>query len=164
MPAFGYLCAMSNLPPLEGACALFLDFDGTLADIAAHSEAVQVVAELPALLAQLGAQRGGALAVVSGRPVAEIDHHLHPAQLPAAGVHGVGAPRRRRPAAPAAAAGARRRGAVDRPVVRAHPGTRLEAKPGALALHYRGADEHAAACATAMDACADPGRRARRWC
>jgi trehalose 6-phosphate phosphatase len=60
--------ASSDLPPLPGArAALFLDFDGTLIDIAPRPDAVVVPPDLPALLARLSAQLGGAVAIVTGR-------------------------------------------------------------------------------------------------
>lgn len=69
--------------------ALFLDFDGTLAEIAPRPDAVQVEAGLPAVLERLRDRLGGALAIVTGRPVAVIDDFLAPARLDAAGLHGV---------------------------------------------------------------------------
>jgi trehalose 6-phosphate phosphatase len=69
--------------------ALFLDFDGTLAEIAPRPDAVRVEAGLPAVLERLRDRLGGALAIVTGRPVAVIDDFLAPARLDAAGLHGV---------------------------------------------------------------------------
>jgi trehalose 6-phosphate phosphatase len=68
--------------------ALFLDLDGTLLEIAATPDAVIVPDDL---IADLGAAFGaldGALAIVSGRRLAEIDTLLAPLLLPAAGEHG----------------------------------------------------------------------------
>ena len=60
--------AFPNLPPLPGPrAALFLDFDGTLIDIAPRPDAVVVPPDLPALLARLSAGLGGAVAIVTGR-------------------------------------------------------------------------------------------------
>jgi trehalose 6-phosphate phosphatase len=60
--------ASSDLPPLPGPqAALFLDFDGTLIDIAPRPDAVVVPPDLPALLARLSAGLGGAVAIVTGR-------------------------------------------------------------------------------------------------
>ncbi len=69
--------------------ALFLDFDGTLVDIAPRPDAVRVEAGLIENLVVLRTRLGGALAIVSGRPIAQIDGFLSPAVLDAAGLHGV---------------------------------------------------------------------------
>ncbi|MDP2022668.1 MAG: trehalose-phosphatase, partial [Hydrogenophaga sp.] len=59
---------MSTLPSLlAGPCALFLDFDGTLAELAPRPDEVVVPRELVALLERLHAQLDGALALVTGR-------------------------------------------------------------------------------------------------
>jgi trehalose 6-phosphate phosphatase len=73
---------------------LFLDVDGTLLDFAASPELARVPAGLTAQLEQLHASLAGAVALVSGRPVADLDRLFFPLQLPAAGVHGL----ERRPA------------------------------------------------------------------
>lgn len=136
------------LPPCGSA--LFLDFDGTLTDIAAQPDAVKVAHGVVLRLRQLAHELGGAVAVVSGRPVAEIDRWLHPLRLPVAGVHG--AERRgpdgflRRIAMPDLAPAR----AVAEALVRRHPALRLEVKPGALALHYRQADTLEDECVAAM--------------
>ena len=69
--------------------ALFLDFDGTLVDIAPTPDAVRVEPGLVDDLITLRERLGGALAIVTGRPVAQIDAFLAPAHLDAAGLHGV---------------------------------------------------------------------------
>jgi trehalose 6-phosphate phosphatase len=68
--------------------ALFLDLDGTLIEQASEPDAVVVDAQLPALLQQLAERTGGATALISGRAIARLDALLHPAHLPAAGLHG----------------------------------------------------------------------------
>jgi len=68
--------------------ALFLDIDGTLLRMAPTPDAVSVPPELPALLAALTAGLDGALAIVTGRRVAEADRLLAPVKLVASGVHG----------------------------------------------------------------------------
>jgi trehalose 6-phosphate phosphatase len=140
-------------PPLpDRASALFLDFDGTLADLAPQPDAVAVVPGLPQLLLGLSQAFGGALAIVSGRPVTEIDAHLHPARLPVAGVHG--SERRgpdgflRRIATPDLTPA---RAALEA-LCRRHPALLLEVKPGALALHYRQAELLEDVCLDAMTA------------
>lgn len=70
-------------------CALFLDFDGTLVDIAPTPDAVTVEEGLIENLETLRRRLGGALAIVSGRPIAQIDGFLAPSLLDAAGLHGV---------------------------------------------------------------------------
>ncbi len=129
-----------------GAPAFFLDVDGTLLDIAAAPDRVHVPDRLVPVLGRLSAAFGGAVALVSGRPVAELDDLLSPLSLPCAGLHG--AERRD-------AAGAMHRIQVDGALdvarerlvafCRAHPGTLVEDKGAALALHYREAPAAAAA-------------------
>ena len=68
--------------------AIFLDIDGTLLDIAPTPLDVKVSDELRAVLASLRQAFGGAVAFVSGRPVAEMDRLFHPLQLAAVGGHG----------------------------------------------------------------------------
>ncbi len=68
--------------------ALFLDLDGTMIDIAPRPEDVFAPQQLISSLGALSRQLDGALAVVSGRPIAAIDALLAPLRLPAAGVHG----------------------------------------------------------------------------
>jgi len=68
--------------------ALLLDFDGTLVEIAATPDAVRVSDDLRASLARLLKKTGGALALVSGRPVVDLDRLLAPLVLPIVGGHG----------------------------------------------------------------------------
>src|SRR4051812_21442695 len=79
---------MNFVEILSPDCALFLDFDGTLVDIAPEPGAVVVPCSLIPTLTWLRDYLGGAVAVVSGRPIREIDEYLHPLRLPVAGVHG----------------------------------------------------------------------------
>jgi len=140
---------MTPPPPLDPEAALFLDVDGTLLEIAPRPELVYVPPTLPGLLDQLATRRGGALALVSGRRLADIDGLFRPWRGAAAGVHG--AERRRadgsllsHPDSPADLAAA---AAVDRlrPVLtnaaRRMPGVLLEDKGRSLALHYRAAPD-----------------------
>lgn len=68
--------------------ALFLDLDGTLLDIAPTPDRVIVPPDLVYDLAAASVSLGGALAIVSGRPLPEIDALLAPLRLPGAGEHG----------------------------------------------------------------------------
>jgi trehalose 6-phosphate phosphatase len=70
------------------ASALFVDFDGTLIEIAETPDAVIVPPELPGLLTRLSHALGGALAIVSGRPLHDIDRMLAPFAVIGAGEHG----------------------------------------------------------------------------
>jgi trehalose 6-phosphate phosphatase len=147
------------LPQWRDDWALFLDVDGTLLEIAAIPAAVRVPERAIGLLRSLHARLGGALALVSGRRIADLDALFAPLSLPVAGVHG--AERRD-------AAGNRStpdRGSRLTPARRvlaawqaAHAGTLLEDKGAALALHYRAAPEwEGAARRAAIEALAAVG-------
>jgi len=69
--------------------ALFLDVDGCLLDFASTPDAVHVPEGLTAVLDDLRAALDGALALVSGRPLVQLDALFAPLRLPAAGLHGL---------------------------------------------------------------------------
>ena len=69
--------------------AFFFDFDGTLADIVARPEDVEVTLATREALAALRLSLEGAVAIITGRDIASIDRFLTPEQLPVAGVHGL---------------------------------------------------------------------------
>jgi trehalose 6-phosphate phosphatase len=69
-------------------CAVFLDLDGTLIDIASAPDLVRIPLELVPLLARLSSALQGALAIVTGRQIVEINRFLDPLRPVAAGVHG----------------------------------------------------------------------------
>ena len=130
------------MPPF-GRTALLLDLDGTLIDIAPRPDLVVVP---PGLLRTLHALRdglGGALAVISGRPVEQVDRLLDQAPQAVAGEHG-GAVRHapdapiERPALPTPPpdwlAAAER-------LAQAHRGVLLERKARGFVLHYRAVPE-----------------------
>src|ERR1700687_685629 len=79
---------VADPPEPQANWALFLDLDGTLIDIAQTPDAVEVPDDLPDRLAAASGALGGALAIASGRLLAEIDQLLAPLKLPAAGEHG----------------------------------------------------------------------------
>jgi len=79
-------CQPAQLKPEE--IGLFLDVDGTLLDIAPRPEAVVVTNGLRHDLAAAEQALGGALALVSGRPIAELDRLFTPLKLRASGTHG----------------------------------------------------------------------------
>lgn len=144
---------------LHPSCALFLDFDGTMVDIAPQPHAVHVPGPLLTVLQEVRQALQGAVAVVSGRPIAQIDAFLQPLQLPVAGVHG--AERRD--------AGGRVHLLNTHPLdhveeaamalAAQHDGLLVETKRGSLALHYRQAPHLEELCVRAMqDAVAEsPG-------
>lgn len=68
--------------------AIFLDIDGTLLDIAPTPLEVKVSDALRATLASLSRIFDGAIAFVSGRPIAEMDRLFDPLRLAAVGGHG----------------------------------------------------------------------------
>ncbi|WP_236841769.1 trehalose-phosphatase [Bosea sp. PAMC 26642] len=68
--------------------ALFLDFDGTLVEIAPLPDAVKLDRRMPAALDALRSSLGGALALVSGRPIDFLDEVLAPHRFDIAGLHG----------------------------------------------------------------------------
>lgn len=70
-------------------CALFLDFDGTLVDIVERPDAVVVDPALPDVLMRLQERLGGALAIISGRPIAFLDQRLGSDRFDIAGLHGL---------------------------------------------------------------------------
>src|SRR5262245_40061321 len=76
-------------PALDRRSALFLDIDGTLVEIAPRPELVRAPYGLPGLLARIAAEREGALALISGRPLEQIDRLFQPWHGAAAGTHGV---------------------------------------------------------------------------
>ncbi|BBK32291.1 trehalose 6-phosphatase [Stella humosa] len=132
-------------PPaaLDGSWALFLDVDGTLLDIADEPQSVTVPETLRPDLRRLAAGLGGAMALVSGRTVAELDRLFAPLVLPAAGQHGaeirldpLGAVHSGRidPVLPGLAPEVRALAAV-------WPNVEVEEKGAAIAVHFRRAPE-----------------------
>jgi trehalose 6-phosphate phosphatase len=84
--------AMAENPALSddpAEWALFLDFDGTLVDIVERPDAVTVDPELPGILARLQERLGGALAIISGRPIAFLDRRFEPYFFDIGGLHGL---------------------------------------------------------------------------
>ena len=139
-----------NLPRITPETALFLDFDGTLVALAAQPELVQVPPGLTGTLAELHRQLNGALALVSGRRLLDLDTFLAPLLLPAAGEHGA----QRRTAdglmisAPPADLALLLQAAQG--LVARHPALKLERKNLALSLHYRQAPELEDLCLQVM--------------
>ncbi len=127
------------LPTFSPGWALFLDVDGTLVELAEHPHAVYVEPLLIDELGRLQKLAGGAVALVSGRSVSELDRLFAPLHLAVAGQHGAelrhanGKTDLERVRIPAAATA---RGALAALTTR-HPGLYFEDKGVALAVHYR---------------------------
>jgi trehalose 6-phosphate phosphatase len=126
-------------PPLDRRAALFLDIDGTLLNLALTPDRVRVDGDIAELLPALARCLDGALALITGRTIADADRLFPGLQLPVAGQHGVerrsaaGAVRQHRVPSPELE---RLRGALGRFAAR-HAGVVLEDKGATLALHYR---------------------------
>ncbi|HSN69995.1 MAG TPA: trehalose-phosphatase [Steroidobacteraceae bacterium] len=143
---------MNRLPIRERAWALFLDVDGTLLDIVESPDAVHVPEALSHTLAAAAEREDGALALVSGRSLAQLDRLFAPHRFCAAGLHGLerrtAAGQILRPAIPHArldAARVRLARFADE-----HEGLLLEDKGLSLALHFRRAPELESAARDAM--------------
>jgi len=135
----------ARYPTLSGGqYAFFFDVDGTLAAIQSRPEAVFIPEQVIAQLQQLSALSQGALALVSGRPIEQLDALAAPWYGPAAGVHG--AERRdaegnlQRISLPVEVEQSLR--AELQNAMASWPGTQLEVKGMAFALHYRQAMQH----------------------
>jgi trehalose 6-phosphate phosphatase len=70
------------------AFAILLDIDGTILDLAPTPAGVLVPSRLQSTLTTLWKWTGGALALISGRPLDDIDGIFAPLELPAVGAHG----------------------------------------------------------------------------
>jgi trehalose 6-phosphate phosphatase len=132
--------------------ALFLDVDGTLLEIRDRPEEVVADAGLIALLDRLSSAFGGALSLISGRSIAQIDRIFAPVKFPAAGSHGaelrlhpdddISGATRGLPAAVMARLSV---------LAEAHEGLLLEQKDGGASLHYRMAPDLEAQCRQLID-------------
>ncbi len=129
-----------SLPAPSSAWAYFLDVDGTLLEFAEHPDAVRVDEALLELLRSVHRRCDGALALVSGRSLADLDLRLGMPQMPVTGQHGL--ERRdsfghvhRHAISPVCFEAI----AVELASLRQrHPGLLLEDKGATLAVHYRG--------------------------
>jgi trehalose 6-phosphate phosphatase len=131
-------------PPLSrlAPAALFLDFDGTLVELADAPGAIAVPSGLKPLLDRLAERLDGRLAVVSGRAIDDLQGHLGRSAAVLSGSHGAEllyADGRRVPVAvPPGLATARQE---VRRFAGESPGLLVEDKPAGVALHYRLAPE-----------------------
>lgn len=140
--------AQAELPPPPSRlnldeCALLLDIDGTLLDFAPAPREVVVPKSLVPTLNGLLERTSGALALVSGRSLEDIDWMFAPARYPS--IAGHGAEMRLSIDSEAVASAAppmnpnlKRRFAA---IAQLHPGILVEDKGYSIALHYRKAPQ-----------------------
>jgi trehalose 6-phosphate phosphatase len=142
---------------------MFLDFDGTLVEIAAKPDAVRLTEATRETLTRLQRLLDGALAIVTGREIDVVDAMLSPFRCPVAGVHGLV----RRDArgrlhdisvAPGFLDAAESKLAE---LVAQHPELLVERKSHAIALHYRENPSLEALCLAAMDRLIGPDDEVR---
>jgi len=148
----------SLLPPspdlLENA-ALFLDFDGTLVELADAPDRIRVPAGLAPTLERLRRRLGGRLAIVSGRSLADLERHLPLHGIAFSGSHGLELRLANGTSLPLSVP-------IGLDDVRARveafaagaPGLIVEEKPAGIALHYRLAPRQAARADAFMTALA----------
>jgi trehalose 6-phosphate phosphatase len=137
-------------PPLDDDCALFLDVDGTLIEFSADPAGVRLLPQVREAIGAVSDRLGGAVALVSGRPLAQLDALFAPLRLPAAGLHGhqlrsIAEAEADIPADTSAFLHDLHREAAH--LAAAHPGVLVEDKGVSLALHWRAAPQAAAAVA-----------------
>lgn len=138
-------------PPLSASDALYLDFDGTLTQIAPRPDAVVVARALPPLLDTLRDRLDGAVAIVTGRRLDDIDSWLAPLRLAGAGLHGAElrtAPdadsrEHRLPQIAIVAKALMQRFGDDQRIL-------VENKGASVAVHFRAAPERGDECAAAL--------------
>lgn len=128
-------------PPPRSEWAYFFDIDGTLSELASTPERARLAPALRERILAFRAQCGGAVAIVSGRPLRDIDRLFEGYELPAAGQHGA----ERRDASGRVTHVPVMRELLDRAhaslarFVARNPKLLLEDKGDSLALHYRAA-------------------------
>lgn len=139
---------------LNGA-SLFLDFDGTLVELASEPGAVEVGEDLLALLVTLIDKLEGRVALLSGRAADDVSRLVRRLELPIGGSHGLErlSPRGMR-SSPPRPAGLDEVVAALRALEVDFPGVQIEEKPAGVAVHYRRAPHAEAACHEAAEHCA----------
>ena len=137
--------------------ALFLDVDGTLLEIAATPASVRVPAALRNTLHLAAKRENGALALISGRTIDELDRLFAPHVYPAAGLHGTEMRDSRgvltQPFVDISQLDKARDVLIE--LVTHYPGLLLEDKGSALAVHFRQAPQHERATMVVMVELAD---------
>jgi trehalose 6-phosphate phosphatase len=141
-PASGTAAAAPDAARFGRYC-LFLDVDGTLVEFAATPAEVRIDPSLAALIDRGSQALNGALAIVSGRTLADLDRLFAPNRWPAAGLHGL--ERRDAHGRTTAPSQGRTRLETARAMLEAfasqQPGVLVEDKGASIAVHYRRAPE-----------------------
>ena len=148
------MAASATLPPPPALAdlsarplAVFLDFDGTLVEIAERPEDIAAPAGLATTLDDIADRLEGRLALVSGRGIENLERHCGPLAIACAGSHGLdlraadGTPLGAPATTPGSSAVAELRSFA------ADHGVDFEHKPHGAALHSRRAPEKEQACA-----------------
>jgi trehalose 6-phosphate phosphatase len=152
-------------PALDRRAALFLDIDGTLLDLAPVPALVRVDGDIATLLPALARDLGGAVALITGRTIADADALFPTLTLPVAGQHGAerraadGSTHRHRLPFPGLSR-LRRELAL---FVARHDGVVLEDKGATLALHYRQTPRLASHVHRTLRAHLSMATRGRSW-
>jgi len=132
--------------------ALFLDFDGTLAPIADDPAEAVMAESTRAALARLQTALDGALAIISGRSIDDVDRLIASHRIAVAGIHGL----MRRDAEGQVHEADFDRAALEDLTVALQAATAgmagllVETKPGSVALHYRKRPDLAQFCEEAV--------------
>lgn len=154
-PSFAAMHKEAGLPFPPPLCewmarqptALFLDFDGTLVEIAETPDGIRIPPRLGRRLETLGRRLGGRLALVTGRARDDIHGHIGDVAIMTVGSHGVefggSAPPPRPLSGQAAAAIAA--------LTEQWPGLLIETKPHGIAIHYRQEPDAAPSVLTVME-------------
>ncbi|MEJ2760351.1 MAG: trehalose-phosphatase [Gammaproteobacteria bacterium] len=140
-------------PPFAPDWAFFLDVDGTLLELAEKPDQVFVDAGLIRVLERLSRGTGGAVALISGRALADLDDLFAPLRPAAAGQHGI----ERRDHGGVVHYHHQLDGKLDRTralltrLAEENPGLLIEDKRYSVAIHYRGAPEKEAVVRAFLD-------------
>jgi trehalose 6-phosphate phosphatase len=152
IPRTGSANRLDRVPADAAECALFIDIDGTLLDMAPSPDAVVVPPGLVQTLSRLTRTFGGAVALSTGRRVVDADMFFAPLRLVTSGVHGTEARTQvggdiAMLAQPVPAALLQ----AVREVARLSPGILVEEKGAGIAVHYRHAPEMRAAVVAGLE-------------
>jgi trehalose 6-phosphate phosphatase len=128
-------------PNLLNGAALFLDFDGTLVELAESPDSIRVPHGLHPLLERLSRTLSGRLAIVSGRAVEDLEGHLAGGRIALSGSHGLELRFPDGSFVPVVPPAGLAEAAREARAFACAEGLLLEEKPAGIALHYRRAPE-----------------------